>query len=155
VATHHVGTSALKEHLVQLGCLVGRPVERSELLSIEETNTVRVRSNAVERSPGLRVTIPFADRVGQRFQALIGALHRDNPSAVYLWTHYSNHCGLLQPMPLMSVNFGFEFGLTTEGVLNVLASDFRDELVLDWSRGDGQEVLEIELFGARWGAVQW
>src|SRR5256885_2239407 len=107
----------LGRHLSQLSQLVGREVRSEDLLSLEETEAIREKSKTIHRAPAWRCNLEFSETAGDRFRKLVDALEQLNPTPVFIWTHLSNICGLLRPVPLTSVNFGFDFDLDPEGIL--------------------------------------
>lgn len=146
----------LPRHLHELALLVGRPVDETELLSLDETNLLRDRSNNIARATGAKFTIPFEEKQDPRFRRFLAQLSEANPSDVYFWTPASNRCGLLRPHSLKELRPDFPFDLNPDGIFVVITSDLADELVLDYSLGDNDEqLLEVETSGAHWGRVQF
>lgn len=145
----------LPHHLAELRNLVRREVSEADLLSLEDTNALREKAKANRPSPLSRVEVPFSDKNGARFAALVDQMRCDERS-VYIWTPLSNVCGLLRPVHLSEVNFGFEFDINPEGILVILTSDLVDKLLLDFSDNDAAErVIEIETSGPRWGTMRY
>jgi hypothetical protein len=142
----------IARHLSELSSLVSREVRREDLLPLAEADKIREDSKKVQYSPSWSTEIPFARKTEVVFQDFVRKLERLNANPVYVWTPASNQCGLLRPIPLHDLNFGFDFSINPEGILVVLTSDLRDRLLLDYSRdAAGQEVLEIEASGEHWG----
>ena len=147
----HIG-----QHLAQLSQLAGREVRSEDLLSLEETNAIRKKSKETQRAPAWRRDLAFSDKSSDRFRKLVDALEQLNPSPVFIWTHLSNVCGLLRPVPLRSVNFDFAFNVDPEGILVVVTSDLCDKMLLDYSLGpDDAQLLELEISGRSWGTSQY
>src|SRR5262245_4894827 len=145
----------IRRHLTQLSRLTGRIVAKEDLLSLDETEALRARSNAVAYTPTWRRTMKFADKTTARFQRLVAALHERSSSGAYLWTPLSNDCGVMRPVELASILCGFDFDLIPEGILVVLAADLQDKFILDFSEDEnaGRE-LELEVSGVHWGNVE-
>ena len=144
----------LSRHLCELGLLVGRPVHKKELLSLNETESVRNQANQVIRQPVGKFDIPFEKKQETRFLKFIEHLTKVNPNDVYLWTPASNLCGVLRPVPLKTFRITFPFELNPEGIIVILTSDLSDQLLLDYSQGSNDEqLLEIEVSGERWGDI--
>jgi len=143
-------------HLGELSLLLGRAVRGDELMSVDETKTVRAQANEVVRQPTLRFELPFADKAEQRFAEFVQRLTRANPSDVYPWTPASNVCGVLRPIPMKVINMAFPFDLNPEGIIVILTADLRDQLLLDYSYGNNDEQhLEVEVSGEHWGQINY
>jgi hypothetical protein len=146
----------LPRYLRDLAVLLGRRVEAAELLSVEETQKIRVQANQVARQPLLRFEVPFGAKEEERFDSFLKRLADANPSDAYLWTPAANICGVLRPVPLSAVNFSFPFDLNPEGIVVILTSDLNDQLLLDYSLGEeGEPMLEVETSGKHWGSVAY
>jgi hypothetical protein len=144
----------LPRHLRELSVLLRRTVHRDELLSVQETKAVRARANEVARQPVARFEMKFEEKRTPRFADFVQRLARANPHDVYVWTPASNLCGLIRPIAVERVNIGFGFDLNPEGILAILTSDLRDQLLLDYSAGEGgEELLEVEVSGEHWGGL--
>ncbi len=138
-------------HLRELGQLVGRTLTADDLLSIEDTESLRVHALSVVRAPSWRCQIPFADMQSPRFAHLVEKLQMANPSPVYVWTLLSNICGILRPIALSELRFDFDFTSLPDGILVLLTADFQNQMLLDFSEGEAAEQrLEIEVSGAQW-----
>lgn len=140
------------QHLAQLSRLTGTIVHKESLLSPKETEALRAKSRATEYAPTWRCTVEFSEKTGPRFQRLVDALGEMSPDGVYIWTPLSNVCGVLRPVALKSIQWGFSFDLIPEGILVLLAADLADKMLLDFSDGPtaGKE-LEVEVSGQHWG----
>ena len=145
----------LPRHLSELSRLVGREVTREDLMSLEETEAIREQAKRVKLVPFWTFEIPFADKSSPRFRWLMKGLAALNPTPVYVWTPLSNVCGLLRPVALSDVNFGFDFNLSAEGILVILTADLSDKLLLDYSEESDEQKLEIELSGEHWGTARY
>ncbi len=143
-------------HLRELGQFVGRALMPDDLISVEETESLRVQALSVVRAPSWRCEIPFGDMQSPRFARLVDALQKANPSPIYVWTPLSNVCGLLRPVPLLDVRFNFEFTALPDGILVILTADFQDQMLLDFSEGNhAEQLLEVEVSGAQWGQTKY
>jgi hypothetical protein len=143
----------MPRHLRELEILVGRPVQKTELLSLKETEAVREQFKQMPKEPNARFEIPFEQRREQRFRAFLERLAKANPVDVFLWTPASYDCGLLQPIPFHRFRSDFPFDVNPEGILALLTSDFRDELLLDYSVEDDEQLLEVKVGGEHWGTI--
>jgi hypothetical protein len=139
-------------HLTQLSRLTGTIVNKDSLLSPQETEALRATSKTTEYAPVWRHTMDFSKLTEAQFQRFVGALDEMSPSGVYIWTPLSNVCGLLRPVPLKSIQWGFDFDLIPEGILVLLTADLADRMLLDFSEGSTRrQELEIEVSGQHWG----
>ena len=145
----------LSRHLRELSLLLGRPVHKDELLSLDETRRVRARANEIERQPLVRFAIPFEEKGEAVFAAFVERLANANSSDVYLWTPASNICGVLRPIPLRTVRLAFPFNLNPEGIVVILTSDLADQLLLDYSTEVDEQLLQVEVSGKHWGGVTY
>jgi hypothetical protein len=82
----------------------------------------------------------------------VDVLEKMNPVGVYIWTPASNVCGVLAPVSLQTIQWGFGFDLIKEGILVLLTADLADKMLLDFSQNSsGDHDLEIEVSGSKWG----
>jgi len=143
--------AALPAYLSELSALTGLAVSADELLSDQETVLVRDKLKLVSKGQVIRANIPFDERTGHAFSAMIDQLYSLNSSPVVLWLPKENDCGLFAMPSVKHINFGFPFDLNPEGILVVATRDGLDRLLLDFSdEGDGNRSLEIELLGLHW-----
>jgi hypothetical protein len=146
----------LPRHLRELALLVGRSVDRHELLPLHETKAIRAQASQVDRQPVVQFEVPFEAKTQPRFATFVKRIAEANPSDVFLWTPTSNLCGLLRPLPLAAVHMDFPFHLNPEGIVSILTSDLREQLLLDYSTGnDDESVLQVQVSGERWGRVAY
>lgn len=147
---------SMARHLEELRGLVGREVQISDLMSLQETEAVRARLNSIKRSPKWSTEICFSERLDRRFRQFIENLKDSNGAPVYVWTPLSNVCGLLRPVPLSSVSFGFGFDINDDGLISIVASDCIDRMVLDfYVDGQQREMLSLDVSGEHWGTVRY
>ena len=145
--------ASISRHLAQLSQLAGHAITKEDLLSPEQTEILRGRSKESEYAPAWRWTGEFSEKTGQPFQRLVGQFEELSPGGVYVWTPLSNVCGVLRPISLRSIQWGFDFDLIPEGILVFLAVDLRDKLLLDFAEtAETRRVVEIEVAGPHWGA---
>lgn len=141
----------LPAYLSELGQLLGRAVSQDELLSLQETESVRERSKHVSRSPKWSAEIAFTQKVSY-LRSLAQTLERRHSTPVHIWTRLSNICGLMRPVSFLEIDFGFSFDINDDGMISILGVDLKNELILDFSKNDrDEERLEVELSGGDWG----
>ena len=141
---------SLPAYLAELAVLVGRKVMAEELLSVEDTQSLRKKLR-ITGAKARRIALRFAGRKSSAFAALVDQLHSLNGSSVVLWIPGANDCGALPLPSLHAIDFGFPFDWCAEGVLVIATSDGLDRMLLDLSEEDGSQSLEMELFGPHWG----
>lgn len=138
----------LARHLTELGRLLRRDVRPDDLLSLPETEALRVRM--AKRTPDRKESFPFAEKNGRRLSPLVHAFQED---LVYVWTALSNDCGVHRAVPLSEVDFSFPFAFSPEGILSIVSQDLGDHILLDWYEEGGAELLDLEVTGPRWSAA--
>lgn len=146
----------LPRYLSELSSLFGRTVTHDELLSLPETTALQEQSRLSKREPEWSVEVPFSERLGGRFVALLRALSDLNPSPVYVWIEGVQVCGVPRPVPLADLHFDFGFSDVSGEIVSISTSDLADRMVLDLSKDEiGREMLQIEVSGPRWSAVKY
>ncbi len=148
--------SNLPAYLSELEQLMRRAVSADELLSLEETHTIRERAAKFKRTPIWKRELPFSVRETPRFRVLIDQLSTLNSASIYIWTPRAYICGLHRPVPLQEINFHFAFNINREGIFSLLTGNLRNGLLLDFSEeAAGVRTLEIELSGENWGLANY
>jgi hypothetical protein len=146
----------MTQHLDQLSKLLGRTVNVTDLLSLDDTAALRARSAPLAALPHTRYVLPFSEKNGDRFQQLVQRLDDAQPAGVYVWTQLSNTCGLIAPIRLAAIEWEFDFDVLSEGIVSFVGADVEDRLLLDFYENDtGQSVMELELAGTRWGTLAY
>jgi hypothetical protein len=144
--------SGIVQHLAELSQLTGTIVTRDALLSVEDTEAIRERSKTMVRVPTWTETLDFSEKEGARFLRFIGSLSELNPSDVYIWVPHSRACGLLPPVPLETIQWGFSFNFSPDGIFSLVTSDLCDKMLIEFSEtATGRRELEIEISGPHWG----
>jgi len=146
----------LPRYLSELSNLFGRPVSKEELLSPDETAVLQQQSRVHKRELPWRVQIPFSERLGRPFKALLSALEELNPSPVYVWIKHARECGVPRPTQLRDVHFDFDFAALPSGIVSISTSDLADDMVLEFSKDENhQEILLVEVSGPRWRTASY
>lgn len=97
----------------------------------------------------------FEDKTGERFRRYVQALASLYDGPVYVWTHLTPICGLLALPSIRAFNFGFCFDVDPKEIIGLTSVDSRDKLLMDYTREDSEEMLEVEVLGERWGQAQY
>ncbi|MFT3912597.1 MAG: hypothetical protein QM704_00510 [Anaeromyxobacteraceae bacterium] len=140
----------LARHLTELGRLLHKEVRTEDLLSLDETEALLARSKAVtRRAPDWKSSFPFAEKE-QRLSRPIRPIHAE---MVYVWTALANDCGVHRLVRLSELDFRFSFDFSPEGILTVISEDLENQMLLDWHKDNGVELLDLEVTGPRWSAA--
>ena len=147
----------IEPHLLELETFANKTVNRCDLSSIEEVEEVRARLiSDLKNLPTKSFEINFSEKDGVRFDAYIQGLYNSNREAVYIWTKGTNSCGLYKVDSIKSVNFSFPFEINTDGMLQFLSVDVKDNLLLDFDIDDaGEKLIEVEVQGLNWINVKY
>jgi hypothetical protein len=145
--------SSIPRYLRELEAFLGHGVEASSLLTPQETKLLQEQARRVPRVPIVRWRMRFEDREKPWFHGLVAKLADLNSSAIYLWTPMSIVCGILREVPLRDLQlFSFPFSINAEGILTILTSDLKDQMLMDFWEDEGRW-LDVELAGEHWGNV--
>ena len=144
----------IKKHLSQLRHLTGRELSPTDLITLAETDLLRERSRKLERLPIRRFSVPFAERNGKLMKDLINKIHGAYQSRIYLWTELANTCGAVWLDSILDFNFEFDFEIDANGVFALESEDLRQKLLLDFSEVESGKLLEVEVSGDVWGAIE-
>ncbi len=146
----------MPEHLSIMEKLLNRKFEKSELLSVEETEVIRQKSiHTWDKYPQRVFEIAFEERKSSRFQKFIETLAKAAAQDVYLWLPHTRSCGLHKPVKLLAVNFAFEFDWIKEGLFSIVTADGANRLTLDFSEDGGEYLLELEIRGREWSQISY
>jgi len=142
-------------HLKELQALTGRVVCADELESLDQLYEMQSHLKEIEENEIVTWDIPFSDRNSGRFKGFIERLKKANPSPIYIFAENSDSCGTLLTPSLDDINFNFEFSING-GLLEFIASDYRDCLLLDFSLSDtGEKLMGIIRRGKNWSKVDY
>lgn len=146
----------LKRYLAELSALTGGSVQADELVSLEQTASLREAQQKFGALPTSSSEIPFSERGSERFKEFVRRLHDTNPSSVYVWTQRTIDCGALLIPSLMAIRWDFDFAVNEEGMLAFVTSDMADSLLLDFSElHNGEQRMKVETQGANWEGVAY
>ena len=144
----------VSSYLSELETLTGRNISREDLLPLKELEVVREQSKVIDEMPLSRFELDFADKESTRFSDFIVKLHESCNKPFFIWTEKSNTCGLYQIDNLLQLDLGFPFEINPEGIIQVIAVDFSNLIVFDFSlESPTKKLLEIETQGTEWAAV--
>lgn len=144
----------LKRYLEELEALAGRPVEVSELGSLQQAAALRAVAQKLNTQSAAHCEIRFSDKGSERFKRFLQNLADSNSSPIYVWTPRTIDCGTFLIPSLKEIRFDFEFAINDEGILAFTTSDLIDSLLLDFSITPmGEQVMKIETQGVNWSRV--
>lgn len=147
----------IQRYLLELKELCLETPLESKLLSLDATEQIRSRVQALKGKPSRRFQIDFCGKKTASFRNYVEKLNNANPHPVYVWTEKSNSCGLFEISSLLKFNFDFRFDVNEQGIIVLVASDLTDKLVLDFSKIENSSTyqLELELHGDHWPLVDY
>ncbi|WP_078127461.1 hypothetical protein [Leptospira alexanderi] len=102
-----------------------------------------------------RFEIPFEEKNSERFNRFLNNLYSKNQLSIYIWTEFSNDCGVYRIPSILDFNSHFVFEVNTDGLIQLLSENLDDELIFDFTEDNNERLLEIELSGANWIQVEY
>lgn len=66
--------------------------------------------------------------------------------SVYIFTSFSQDCGVIQIPSLKNFNFDFEFSDDLSGIISLVTLDLKSKILLDFYKEDNNEIIEIEIY---------
>lgn len=146
-----------KKYFEELAVLCLEKPDEKSLASLDLTEKIRNEILNKEEFLGKKFAIDFAEKRSARFKKYIGRLDLAIGTSIYIWTERSNSCGTYQVSSLHKINFDFPADLNKEGIFVLLASDFSNRLIFDFSRrADSSEYdLELEAIGPDWSKINY
>lgn len=139
------GRKYLTKYLEELGRLLKRKVESTELLSTVQTDEFIDSINYFKESnPDYKETIKFSDK--SRLKAILykTVSEWDVPYMVYL--AYSHDCGLMKISSLFCFDWNFDFNDEHGRFIALTRIDGKERIVLDYDEEHSEQVLEIKIF---------
>jgi hypothetical protein len=146
----------LAQYLSELTAILGRDINLSSLVSIENIEKIREQASCLSNETESAFSIKFDGKLSERFGEYISNLRKANDSEVYIWTDKSNLCGPCKINSIGDFDISFPFDVNPEGVVVFLATDLCDKLLFDFSiDSDNQKILEVESQGKHWPLVEY
>ena len=137
----------IKKYLNELRVLLGRDVDESELLSLDESQIVKLSSKEVILDFSFKIKLNSEERFD--FDDLFKSLKLEEDDQLLLWSTYADDCGYLKLNNFNQFN-------DIKGVLYI--SDIcifiskKNRLLIDYRvDGDTKEII-FEVNGYLWGA---
>ena len=138
------GKRYLEEYLKELNALTNVKVSESNLLSIVESDLV----GTVVKNTTYKTTISFNDK--EKLLLLVGEMIKAKNNKCYLYTTYSQDCGVLKLKNLNEFNINFNFEDEHAGLIKIVLEDLTNEIILDFYKHDNDAYLDLEVFGNDW-----
>nr|WP_315218686.1 hypothetical protein [uncultured Flavobacterium sp.] len=138
------GKRYLEEYLKELNALTNIKVFESNLMSIVESDLL----GTVIKSKVYKTTIKFNDK--EKLLLLVGEMIKTKNKSCYLYTTYSEDCGVLKLKSLNEFNINFNFDDEHGGLIKIVLEDLSNELILDFYNQENDIYLDIEVFGNEW-----
>ncbi len=142
------GKQHLSEYIRELNALTKIEVTPNMLISIEESDKV-VNFNRNYSNKGI---IDFINK--QKLSLLINELIEYKDIPCYLFTAYSNDCGLLKLESIKDFNENFNFQDEHSGFIKIILEDLSNEMILDFYQENNKHLLEIEIYGEDWAKAE-
>ncbi|WP_319941273.1 hypothetical protein [Leptospira sanjuanensis] len=102
-----------------------------------------------------RFEIPFEEKNSEKFSRFLNTLYSKNQLPIYIWTEFSNDCGVYRISSILDFNSYFTFEVNADGLIHLLSENLDDELIFDFTEDNNERLLEIELSGANWIQVEY
>ncbi len=148
----------INAYLDELEIFCGKRPQEYELISLNETESIRAKSASIIDKGSRKFHINFDEKGSVQFEKFITDLHEGNSSQIYVWTPLSDSCGLFKVSSILDFNFDFPFDVHDDGLIALFTDDFEDEIILDFSydqEESSKKILEIELHGRNWPAIDF
>jgi hypothetical protein len=133
-----------EEYLKELNALTNVKVSESNLLSIVESDLI----GNVVKNDTYKTTIRFNDK--EELLILVGEMIKAKNKSCYLYTTYSQDCGVLKLKNLNEFNINFNFEDEHAGLIKIVLEDLTNEIILDFYMQDNDSYLDLEVFGNDW-----
>lgn len=144
----------LKKYLNILNelCFIG--ITESNLLSVDESNTIRIKFGAIDFAKSKTFRINFEEKNNERFLAYIQKLESEKSGLKYLWIELSNDCGLCKISSLLNIRFDFSYEIDPNGLIIMYSFDGLECLLFDFAEDEsGQRYLEVTTKGLVWPLI--
>ncbi len=126
----------------------------SDILSLEESEEViqSVKSTNYNELLNFKIIgLPFNDKT--ILKCVVDLIAKADLKSVYVSSGYSEYCGLILISSINSLNTGFEFTAEHTGLIVLYSFDLQNKLILDFYREQGNELIDIEVYGQCWANV--
>lgn len=143
------GRQYLESYLKELDAITNKKINEEMLLSLVESDEI----NSTVFTESRTTLIDFHDK--EKLLLLLGDLAKLRNGEIYLYTSYSEDCGMLQLDSLMDFNVNFDFEDEHSGLITITLKDLSNKLILDFYEEGNDQLLTVEVYGADWTKVEF
>jgi hypothetical protein len=118
-------------------------ITSEHLLSIVETDHFYSQID-YQKEADIKETMLFSDR--ERIKQILKKQSIDFGEKYILWIKESNDCGAVKLNSLNSINFGFPYEVSSNGVITITQVDYKYQILLDFYAIDNIEYLDLNIF---------
>jgi hypothetical protein len=146
--------ASMKEHLADMSLLTGREVSRYELLPLNRTLEIKGLIPSAMRANKRIFEVSFSELTSARLHHYVNQLAAVAARSVYLWTHLSYTCGLLELPSLTNIKLDFAFNAMPSGIFTVMTSDLKEAVTFDRYEEDHREIVQVIAEGEIWPTIR-
>ena len=145
----------IKEYLRKLSILIGRSVYEDQLLSVDETKTLKNKPIFWTDKSRYKFSIGFENKDKKIFKKYIAKLDKENKSTIYIWINHVDECGLCVIHSLEEINWDFPYDIDQNGVIVFTDSNKKNMLLIDfYTDMNNKKLMEVEVAGLNWSRVR-
>lgn len=142
----------MKMYLRELTRLLGREVDESELLNLEETEKISYLSRKFDSQIANGREFDYMES-GIKLKTILELLKDLNPSKIYLWIPLSIECGCLTLYSLDEIDVSNVFN--DDLAISIVTTDMKDKVSIDFTiDADKRKLVQLELLGENWNNIR-
>lgn len=142
----------MKAYLRELAELLGREVNESELLNLEETERISYRSRKFDSWIAKNWEFDYMESAN-KLKIILELFKHLNSSKIFLWIPLSLECGCLTLDSLDEINVSniFKDDLT----ISIVTTDMKDKVLIDFTiDADQHKLVQLEILGENWSNIR-
>lgn len=148
------GKTYLSKYLEELNAILDTAKGSYQVLSLEETDRILQRSaESINKEKVLKYQLEFDHKEEFLIDCMIEC-NRLLSGMIYLFTGYSEDCGLAVVDTLMMLKPDFSFTSEHAGLISIISGDLSNKILLDFYEENNEYFLEIEIYGDLWGSIE-
>lgn len=136
------GRFLLPDYLKELNNLVKYKITALDLLSIEESDKILEASKKLEKRFFHKCT--FGDK--KELHSIISNIGTKDKNPYYLYTEYSNDCGMAKINTINDFNVNFSFYDEHSGLIILINENTTNKILLDFYKEEEDIFTEIEVY---------
>nr|WP_001001499.1 hypothetical protein [Leptospira interrogans] len=144
---------SMPKYIAEISQLTNNPFDETNLLTLNQTESIRRSPSKIKVMK--KFEIPFEEKNSERFSRFLNILYSKNQLPIYIWTEFSNDCGVYRIPSILDFNSHFAFEVNADGLIQLLSENLDDELIFDFTEDNNERLLEVELSGANWIQVEY